>query len=229
MKPELRIEQADSSIISMRNELLQNLFPAEESQTPKEENDYILGELEDKFSQYNWFVGLALMGSRARGYNTKGSDVDLKIFYDSSEISNVKLAAIIKKHTEEIEERTEYTAGHITIPYFVSININMIKKGIQDIDAREGLDALLTIKDLSNPATGEKILKVREDIKEILSQFDDEERGSLINKVANHAINEEKAGEHKLMRRLKMSEEEMIKFWETRRQLWVEHLHGLWF
>ncbi len=224
MKPEQSRPQTDAPNNRVKKELLQNLFVTESPETSKEEGATIMNELRDTFAQYHWFIGLALMGSRLRGYSTEGSDIDLKIFYRSSEISNVALAVVIKKHTAEIKDKT----CRITIPYFVGINTDKIQTGIQNVDSREGLDALLTIKDLSSPATGEKISGVRENIKGVLLQLDTEKKAEILDRVVDHAIREEKASERKLMVRLSMTEEDMVDFWEARRRLWTEHIHDLW-
>ena len=212
----------------IKNELLQNLFLTESPENTEEETASIINELQDRFAQYHWFIGLALMGSRLRGYSTEGSDIDLKIFYNSSEISNVKLAEVIKKNTAEIKGKIKDETCRITIPYFVGINTDKIQTGIQNIDSRAGLDALLTIKDLSSPATGEEISGVRENIKDVLSQLDTEKKAEILDRVVEHAIREEKASERKLMVRLNMSEEDMVDFWKTRRRLWTEHIYNLW-
>ena len=229
MRHEQRGSQIDLPNNGIKDELLTKLFFTEDRETSEEESAIIMRELQDKFAQYNWFIGLALMGSRLRGYSTEGSDVDLKIFYSKSEISNVALAGLIKKHTKEIEQKHKERTRHITIPYFVGINIDQIRTGIQDVDSRNGLEASLTIKDLSGPATGEKISEVRKKIKDLLSQLDDEKKAAILNKVVDSAVREEKSSERKLMMRLGMTEDDMVGFWEARRGLWTERIHGLWF
>ncbi len=233
MKHERHTPQTDFPIDHIKSELQENLFLTKDLQTHEKEGANILEELNNKFAQYRWFFGLALMGSRIRGYSTEGSDVDLKIFYDSSEISNVALAKIIKQYTKEIEGASGYRPRHISIPYFVGIDIHKIQTGIQNVvdgrdDNRYGFNALLTIKDLSGLATGEKISEIHQKIKDMLSKLDAEKRIQILDRIIDYAVMEEQYSENKLMRRLRMNEEDMAKFWETRRKLWSKRINELW-
>jgi hypothetical protein len=168
------------------------------------------------------------MGSNIRGYSTGSSDVDLKIFYDNSEISNTELTKIVKQFIREIEVLHGFETDHVTIPYFVGFNDVMLEKGLQDINSRDGFKVLLTLKDLSGPLAGEKTQGVFKKIKDLLATLDDEQRSVALDKVVDYAVQEEKLSEEKLMQRLGMKEEDMGEFWKTRRELWMKRIYSLW-
>ena len=209
--------------------LKRNLFLTDVIKNEKhEECNEISKELNKRFSQYSWFYGLSLMGSNLRGYGTKSSDVDFKIFYDSSEMSMSRLAMIVKQHIKEVEELFGFESGHISVPYFVGFNHDLINKGLHDTEGRDQFKALLTLKDLSGPIVGDKVVEVRRKIKNILSQLQVERKREILDRVVDYAVQEEELGEKKLMQRLGMGNDEMGEFWEVRRNLWETHINDLW-
>ncbi|HEU0050748.1 MAG TPA: hypothetical protein VFQ60_01690 [Patescibacteria group bacterium] len=212
-----------------REQLSQKLFLLKEiSGSLNLESIDIKRELEARFKPYSWFIGLALMGSNIRGYNTKTSDLDLKIFYDGSKISNTELARVVKQNTRAIEEAHKFHADKISIPYFVDVNFSTLEKGIRNPSGRENFKALLVLKDLSGLATGEKIKEIRKKIKDIISRLSDQQRQTLGERIVEYAIKEEMLGEEKLMQRLKMSEQDMESFWKKRKSLWERRVSALW-
>lgn len=185
-------------------------------------------ELADKLEQYSWFVGVAMMGSNIRGYNAESSDVDLKIFYDNSQISKTELSRTIAPYVREIEATHGFKPVQVTTPYLVGFNLASIEKGLRDVDSRDNFNALLDIKDLSSLVVGEKIQVVRAKLKDLLSRIEDEQRTVILNKVTDYAIQEEKLSEPKLVQRLGLKPEQMDQFWNTRRVLWEKRINTLW-
>lgn len=214
----------------VKKDLLNSLFLSDRLSDGVGEisSDFLISELVNEFTKYHWFIGLSKMGSRLRGYNAQGSDLDLKIFYNRSEISNIELADIIKVQLDNLKKRFRNGVCKVTVPYFVRIDFLKIKKGLQEIYSPDDLEALLTIKDLSGPTVGEKVQKTRQKIKDILSVLSEENKKIILGKVVDLAITEERMSEQKMMIRLNMNSSDMTEFWQARQRLWQEHIYSLW-
>lgn len=187
----------------------------------------VLRELDAKFKQYMWYIGVSLMGSTIRNYNLESSDIDCKLIYDSSKIIRSKVIESIKLHCAEIEKDHGFREGYISIAYVVGFNFEKMKK-LAGGKWQDDIDTLLTIKDLTGILIGENTDKTREMIKNLLSELSSEEREKVKNLVVDFCVKEERLSEKKLSARIGMSEDEMIQLWKSRKELYGKRFDTVW-
>lgn len=197
----------------------------------------IFRELDAKFKQYDWYIGLAMAGSNTRNYNLKSSDIDFKLIYDASKVlgSHVVIDAV-KLHLGEIESSRGLENRQVTIPFLVGLNIEKIRKTLKDdglvlnddVEHEPFRGILLDIKDLSGVLLGDKVDGYRSLIRGILSELPKDKRDRIIEKIVSYCLTEEWLSEEKFTKRTGISEQDLEKLRESRKTLWKRRLDKIW-
>lgn len=194
--------------------------------------------LQEKLEKYPWFVGLAPLGSVARGYNIEGSDIDAKIFFDSSKFKHgdfsdsslfpSEVVEVLKDEVSEIEKALRLKPGFFRPSILSDVNIDRFKQGLEQLRGAKYMNSLITMKDLSDIIIGSKVDKYREEFKKIFRSLDHFQKDNILNTLFEVCIEEEKTTEHKIFHRTGMSDSEWSQILEDRKKLWKKRLNTLW-
>lgn len=199
--------------------------PRDREGVPQQELFNIARTLDAALRKHVAYIGVAIHGSRTRGYSEEKSDTDLIVFYD--EIKDYKAAGDRPTKSFRAQLSDVQTKLHLGLEQGVSATPRDLGGSSIDqvIKEQKGeTNAFWALGDLCLPSAGPYIQEYRQEIGKKIRALGVHEREELVRKITLWAVAREQASGEKRQNRMSMSDFDELMVPAARTKLWKERI-----